>query len=166
MLNDVDRRSRSSKTTLIGDSQIPAALGQTITGALANIPFPFGIDPNTGEYGYRKAGADAVIPFKSGGGTVILGSLVYASNAGSSASFNTSQYDFENNSYIIVAVAKYSDLTTYARWAIGSISKGVTGPVIGPGYQPFTYSYSNGVLHLSLGVSFQSWIGLASIDLE
>ena len=67
-MNDVlvtDRRSRSSKTALIGDSQIPSALGQTITGALANIPFPFGIDPDTGEYGYRKAGADAVTPFKT-----------------------------------------------------------------------------------------------------
>lgn len=57
------RRSATSKTTLIGDSQIPSALGQTITGALANIPFPFGIDPTTGEYGYKKAGADTVTPF-------------------------------------------------------------------------------------------------------
>ena len=41
-------------------------LGQTITGALANIPFPFGIDVQ-GNYGYRKDGADTVTPFKSGG---------------------------------------------------------------------------------------------------
>lgn len=41
-------------------------MGQTITGALANIPFPFGIDSD-GNYGYKKAGADAVTPFKSGG---------------------------------------------------------------------------------------------------
>ena len=66
----------SSIDSKIGSSQIPSALGTTITGALANIPFPFGIDPNTGEYGYRKAGADAVTPFSSGGGVVI--SMAYS----------------------------------------------------------------------------------------
>lgn len=67
MQNDDQRRSSISKTALIGDSQIPSALGQTITGALANIPFPFGIDSD-GNYGYKKAGADTVVPFSSGGG--------------------------------------------------------------------------------------------------
>lgn len=60
------RRSAISKTALIGNSQIPSTLGQTITGALANIPFPFGIDATTGDYGYYKAGADTVTPFRSG----------------------------------------------------------------------------------------------------
>lgn len=168
-MNDVDRRSAtsnySSMNSKIGSSAIPSALGTTITGALANIPFPFGID-SEGNYGYRKAGADTVIPFKSGGGTVTLVSLVYTGLNGSSASFNTSQYDFENNSYIIVAVAKYE--MNYPRWAIGSISKGITGPVVGPGpgYEPLKYSYSNGTLSLTLERSFQSWVGLASINLE
>ena len=31
-----------------------------------DIVFPFGIDPDTGDYGYYKAGADTVTPFKSG----------------------------------------------------------------------------------------------------
>ena len=31
-----------------------------------DIVFPFGIDPDTGDYGYIKAGADTVTPFKSG----------------------------------------------------------------------------------------------------
>lgn len=55
----------SSMNSKIGSSQIPSALGQTITGALANIPFRFGID-SSGNYGYKKAGADTVIPFSSG----------------------------------------------------------------------------------------------------
>ena len=130
-----------------------------------DIVFPFGIDSD-GNYGYFKAGADTVTPFKSGGDTVILDSLVYGGSAGSSASFNTSQYDFENNSYIIVAVAKYTDMTSYPRWALGSISRGVTGPVVGPGYQAFSYSYNNGILKLTLATSFNSWIGLVSVNIS
>ena len=41
-----------------------------------DIVFPFGIDPDTGDYGYYKAGADTVTPFKSGGSTVYVGQVI------------------------------------------------------------------------------------------
>ena len=46
-----------------------------MTGALANIPFPFGIDDD-GNYGYKKAGADTVTPFSVG---ILSGNLSFAS---------------------------------------------------------------------------------------
>ena len=68
-----------------------------MTGALANIPFPFGID-SQGNYGYKKAGADSVIPFKSGDGEVILygascGTYWAASDPRSAFNYMALQYD-------------------------------------------------------------------------
>lgn len=85
------RRSASSNynsvNSKIGTSTIPSALGQTITGALANIPFPFGID-SSGNYGYKKAGADTVVPFSSG--------LKYFCAVGASYSSDSSATYYEN----------------------------------------------------------------------
>ena len=46
------------------DSCVFGSDGQSLNEKL---PFKFGIDEN-GNYGYYKAGADTVTPFKSGGG--------------------------------------------------------------------------------------------------
>ena len=97
MQNDNQRRSATSKYAIIGDSQIPTTLGQTVTGALANIPFPFGIDSD-GNYGYRKDGADTVTPFKSGDGEIILygatcGTYWSASDPRSAFNYMALQYD-------------------------------------------------------------------------
>lgn len=57
---------------IVGTGSVPAELGITITGALENIPFKFGINDD-GDYGYIKRGADSVTPFKTGVNIIKLG---------------------------------------------------------------------------------------------
>lgn len=56
-----------------------------------NIPFRFGIDAD-GNYGYYKAGADSVTPFKTGGGGGTVGTLV-RETVGTVSSSSTSTFD-------------------------------------------------------------------------
>lgn len=74
----------------VGNSTIPSELGQTITGALTNIPFRFGIDSN-GDYGYYKVGADSVSPFKSG----LTNYLLYHDSGHPKSSTYTLQSDYQ-----------------------------------------------------------------------
>ena len=64
----------------------------------AKLPFPLAIDPNTGDYGYIKVGADTVTPFKTGSNGVEE-SFKYTEK-------NKSYYDIQNSEKIAKEILK------------------------------------------------------------
>lgn len=119
-------------------------MGQTITGALANIPFPFGIDPDTGEYGYRKSGADTVTPFSSG---VNNGMAGFFWNTGSgrrqllivSGSYNT-DYFSPDDSYQLSVLKPCKIKATFSSTTLSS-GHGVDCQLFKNNSQVNTHSY-------------------------
>ena len=101
------------------------------------LPFRFGIDSN-GNYGYYKAGADTVTPFKTGGGIEFVAHVESASKSGTT--IDVSQYpDATVDNFILVPVpGGYEYLNYGTNWG------GYSG-YIGGGCK-ITKSLSNSVL--------------------
>jgi hypothetical protein len=87
-----------------------------ITILYNDIVFPFGIDPDTGDYGYYKAGADTVTPFKTGATIVYLGRQTPGSNYNITINVSATIPDYQSltidNFFIVLPYDTYKKART------------------------------------------------------
>ena len=110
-----------------------------------DIVFPFGIDPDTGDYGYIKAGADTVTPFKSGGGDIII-YLGSKTNRSSSA--------------LSISITQFPD---YASMSTDNFIVGIIpGTYTGSG----SYTTSNVYISTAVSLSYNASTGVVTANIR
>ena len=124
------------------DATTVAALNSSLGG------LKFGVD-SSGNYGYYKAGADSVTPFKT---TKVI-------SLGTGTSFNVTAYEgyknFTTSNFLYKLVKPSSDLTTSATTAHNGQNTATSGTVT----TTVSESYSNGVYKVTISekLTVQPW---------